>query len=314
MSQAETTADDTAERHRPRLAANPIAYRARDGTVDNSKAVLDHAFADLADIGFTAVKADVPQGMTADEYRGWISSYGLTPSLSLFSSPFDETVDITDEMERAKRFAGDQVALGLDRTMVSSMSVPARMVEPAVGADFNKDRLALAIENCGIICQVLQSQGLWPLHHPQIGGVFETEAEIIQLLDTLGADVIGFGPDTGHLCWAGIDPAALIRRYADRIGGIHIKDCFPDYLDPAAREGLNYHQVEATKRLWTEPGRGVVDFDAVTGCHARRLRRRLHDRSRRTKRRLPPRLIQTVFRMGPPRSQSRQTLIANLQY
>jgi inosose dehydratase len=266
MSQTETTADHTAERHRPRLAANPIVNRAPDGTVDNSKAVLDQAFADLADIGFTAVKADVPEGMTADEYRGWISGYRLAPSLSLFSSPFDETVDITDEMERAKRFAGDQLALGLDRTMVSSMSVPARMVAPAVGADFNKDRLALAIENCGIICQVLQSQGLWPLHHPQIGGVFETEAEIIQLLDTLGADVIGFGPDTGHLCWASIDPAALIRRYADRIGGIHIKDCFPDYLDPAAREGLNYHQVEATKRLWTEPGRGVVDFDAVVAA------------------------------------------------
>ena len=69
MSQTETTADHTAERHSPRLAANPIAYRARDGTVDNSKAVLDQAFADLADIGFTAVKADVPEGMTADEYR-----------------------------------------------------------------------------------------------------------------------------------------------------------------------------------------------------------------------------------------------------
>ena len=144
MSQPEAIADDLAERHRPRLAANPVVYRARDGTVDNSMAALDHAFADLTDIGFTAVKADVPQGMTADEYRGWISSYGLTPSLSLFSSPFDETVDITDEMERAKRFAGAQVSLGLDRTMVSSMSVPARMAEPAIGADFNKDRLALA--------------------------------------------------------------------------------------------------------------------------------------------------------------------------
>jgi len=87
------------------------------------------------------------------------------------------------------------------------------------------------------------------LHHPQIGGVFETEAEIIQLLDTLGPEVIGFGPDTGQLRWAGIDPAELIRRYADRIAGIHIKDCFPDYLNPAARKGLNYHQVEATKRL-----------------------------------------------------------------
>ena len=30
---------------------------------------------------------------------------------------------------------------------------------------------------------------------------------------------------------AGIDPATFIARYADRIGGIHIKDCFPDFLD-----------------------------------------------------------------------------------
>jgi inosose dehydratase len=147
--------------------------------------------------------------------------------------------------------------------MVSSMAVPGRLEVPAVGADFDGDRLALAIENCGIVCQVLQSQGLRPLHHSHVGGVFETEAEITQLIDTLGPDVIGFGPDTGHLTWAGVDAAALVRRYADRIGGIHIKDCFPDYLDPDARRGLSYHQVTSTRRLWAEPGRGVVDLDAV---------------------------------------------------
>ena len=140
-----------------------------------------------------------------------------------------------------------------------------------MGADFDEDRLALAIENCGIVCQVLQSEGLRPLHHSHVGGVFETEQEIVQLLDTLGPDVIGFGPDTGHLRWAGIDPAAFIRRYADRIGGIHIKDCFPDYLDPGRpSRGLSYREVTATKRLWAEPGRGVVDFERRRRRHARR--------------------------------------------
>jgi inosose dehydratase len=258
--------DAPAGRRSPQLAANPIPYWLRDGHVDKSPAVFEQAFADFAEIGFTAVKADIPEGMTPEAYARWISGFGLSPSLSLFSSPLDETIDIGDEMERAKRFAADQAALGLDRTMVSSMAVPARMAEPAVGADFSKDRLALAIENCGIICQVLQSQGLRPLHHSHVGGVFETEAEITQLLDTLGPDVIGFGPDTGHLTWAGIDPAALIRRYADRVGGIHIKDCFPDYLDPASRRGLGYQEVAATKRLWAEPGRGVLDFDAVVAA------------------------------------------------
>jgi inosose dehydratase len=253
-------------RRTPRIAVNPIPYWIRDGKVDKSKEVFDEAFSDFTDIGFTAVKADVPEGMSATEYADWIGSYGLAPSISLFSSPFDETIDIVNEVERAKRFAADQVALGLDRTMVSSMQIPARMAQPAVGVDFDKDRLALAVENCGIVCQVLQGEGLRPLHHSHVGGVFETEDEIVRLIETLGPDIIGVGPDTGHLRWAGVDPAAFIRRYADRIGGIHIKDCFPDYLDLAARAGMSYHEVSATKRLWAEPGRGVVDFDAVVAA------------------------------------------------
>jgi inosose dehydratase len=242
------------------IAANPIPYWSRDG---KTREVFDTAFADFQRIGFTAVKADVPDGMTPGQYADWIAGYGLAPSLSLFNSPFDETVDMAEEVERAKRFAATQVALGLDRTMVSSMSVPARLAEPAVGAGFDEGRLARAIDNCGTVCRVLQAEGLRPLHHSHVGGVFETETEIARLLDDLGPDVIGFGPDTGHLRWAGIEPAGFIRRYADRMGGIHIKDCFPDLLDRAARAGMSYHETTATKRLWAEPGLGVVDFAAV---------------------------------------------------
>ncbi len=170
---------------------------------------------------------------------------------------------MAEEVERAKLFAATQTALGLDRTMISSMAVPARIAEPAVGAGFDAGRLARAIDNCGAVCRVLREEGLRPLHHSHVGGVFETEAEIVRLLDDLGPEVIGFGPDTGHLRWAGIDPAPFIRRYADRMGGIHIKDCFPDLLAPESRRGLRYHEVQDTKRLWAEPGRGVVDFAAV---------------------------------------------------
>ena len=113
------------------------------------------------------------------------------------------------------------------------MAVPARLARPAVGADFRRGPAGPAIETAAVLCQALQSGGLRPLHHSHVGGVFETETEIVRLLDDLGPDVIGVGPDTGHLRWAGIDPAPFIARYADRIGGIHIKDCFPDYLDPA---------------------------------------------------------------------------------
>jgi inosose dehydratase len=239
------------------LAANPIPYWASAG---KTREVFAEAFADFQEIGFTAVKADVPSGMPVQEYRAWIAGYGLAPSLSLFNSPFDETVELAGEIERAKLFAADQVALGLDRTMISSMARPERLAQPAVGAGFSPARLDRAIEMCGEVCRVLQAEGLRPLHHSHVGGVFETEHEITRLLDDLGPAVIGFGPDTGHLRWAGIEPAGFIRRYADRLGGIHIKDVFPDLLD---RRDLSYHEAAATKRLWAEPGLGVVDFAAV---------------------------------------------------
>jgi inosose dehydratase len=245
----------------PRLAVNPLPYWSRAG--NKSKEVFAQAFADFAAIGYTAVKADIPDGMTPEDYRDWIGSYGLAPSVSLFNSAFDETVDIAKEVERAKAFAADQLTLGLDRTMISSVRVEARMLRPAVGADFRPERLALAIENCGIVCQVLQSEGLRPLHHSHVGGVFETEAEITAVLDQLGRDVLGFGPDTGHLRWAGIDPGPFIQRYADRMGAIHLKDCFADYLDPAAMPDKDYAELTRSRRVWAEPGLGVVDFDAV---------------------------------------------------
>ena len=252
--------------HSPRIAANPIPYWSRGGVTNKSREVFDEAFADFQSIGFTAVKADIPEGMAAAEYLEWISGYGLEPSLSLFSSPFDDTVDTAELVESAKRFGAAQASLGLDRTMISSMAVPARMAAPAVGADFDEGRLAMAIDKAGAACVALRAEGVRPYHHSHIGGVFETELEITRLLDTLGPDVIGFGPDTGHLRWAGIDPVAMITRYADRIGGIHVKDVYPDYLEPAARAGLSYAEVGATKRLWAEPGRGVLDFDAIVAA------------------------------------------------
>jgi hypothetical protein len=51
----------------------------RDGRVDKSREVFEQAFAEFADIGLTAVKADMPEGMTAPKYAAWIDSYGLAP-------------------------------------------------------------------------------------------------------------------------------------------------------------------------------------------------------------------------------------------
>ena len=202
------------------------------------------------------------------------------------------------EVERAKRFAAEQVALGLDRTMVSSMAVPARMAQPAVGADYDEGRLVRAIDNCGRVCEVLQAEGLRPLHHSHVGGVFETEDEIVRLLDDLGPDVLGFGPDTGHLRWAGIEPAPFIRRYADRMGGIHIKDCFPDYLSPREPGGHELPRGLGHQAAVGRAGQRGGGLRCRGRRDPRRLRRRLHDRGGRAERGVQPGVAPHLVRVG----------------
>ena len=183
--------------------------------------------------------------------------------------------------------------------MISSVWVDARMRRPAVGADFSPDRLALAIENCGIVCQVLQSEGLRPLHHSHVGGVFETEQEICALLDQLGPDVLGFGPDTGHLRWAGIDPGpfvAAIRGPDRRHPPQGLLRRLPR-RPPGGRPRLRRTERQPAALGGTGTRRRGLRRRA--GRRAGRLRRRLHDRDRRAERRLAVRVAPHRLRLGP---------------
>ena len=284
----------------PRIAANPIPYWARDG---KTREVFDERVrATSSEIGFTAVKADVPGRHDRGRVREVDRRIRPGARRSACSTP-RSTRPWTwpTRWSGPRRFAETQVgarARSYD-DLVDVDPGPDGANRPSA-PDFDEGRLARAIDNCGAVCRVLQAEGLRPLHHSHVGGVFETEYEITRLLDDLGPGVIGFGPDTGHLRWAGIDPAPFIRRYADRIGGIHIKDCFPDFLTPDSRAGMSYHEVQGTKRLWAEPGRGVVDFAAVLAAIPAGLRRRLHDRGGRAERGVAAGVAPHLVRVGRP--------------
>jgi inosose dehydratase len=60
-----------------------------------------------------------------------------------------------------------------------------------------------------------------------------------------------------------MDPAQIMSDYSDRIIAVHLKD-----VDAAARAaaidaGDDYSTATNTSHVWTEPGRGAIDFDAV---------------------------------------------------
>ena len=248
----------------PRLAVNPIAYWLAGDTVDRSTRTLGPAMAELSSIGYTAVKADVPTDMEAGDYLPWLAGFGLAPSLSLFAGAWADPATHREVAERARVFAATQASFGLDVCMVSTTEPRdhARQVHPAVGVEFDADRLATVVEGVGLTCEAMRAEGVRAALHPHVGGWIETEAEVRAVLDGISPDLLAFGPDTGHMAWARMDVPAVLGDYAERIVGAHLKDVFTAGIDAARRDDLSYGDATRAGRLWAEPGLGGVDLDA----------------------------------------------------
>ena len=63
--------------------------------------------------------------------------------------------------------------------------------------------------------------------------------------------------DTGHLAYRRADSVALIRRYPDRIGYVHIKQMDPAIVARADREDLAFGQAVAHGRQLRAAGRAA---------------------------------------------------------
>ena len=247
-----------------RLAVNPIAYWLNGGTPDRSTATLGRAFTELSEIGYRAVKADVPTDMRAADYRRWLEGFGLVPALSLFSGSFADPDTHAVTAAAAGRFAATQASLGQQICMISTTEPPGstRWLHPAIGYQHDRSRLAAVVDGMGASCRAMLAEGVRPALHPHVGGWVETEVEVRTVLDQLPASLLAFGPDTGHMYWAEMDVLQVLRDYADRVVGVHLKDIFDAGTSRARADDLNYSDATLAGRIWAEPGTGQVDLSA----------------------------------------------------
>ena len=109
--------------------------------------------------------------------------------------------------------------------------------------------------------------GLRCVFHHHCAGYVETPDEIAQLLDRTNPDLVGLVFDTGHYAFgAGNATAEVVldglKRFADRIGYVHFKDCEPTVATRVRAEELDYFAA-VREGVFCELGQGCVDFAAV---------------------------------------------------
>ncbi len=107
----------------------------------------------------------------------------------------------------------------------------------------------------------MAGEGVRLAFHHHMGTVIESAEEVDRMMAGTGPDV-GLLFDTGHLTFAGADPASVSRRWAHRINHVHAKDVRAAVHD-ASRRGRWSFLDSVVAGVFTVPGDGMVDFAAA---------------------------------------------------
>nr|NLD41363.1 TIM barrel protein [Actinomycetales bacterium] len=249
------------------VAINPLQYFATpEGYLDWDQAPpWPELMAELKSAGFDAVHTRFPAGFAPRDYGQIIRDAGLTPAPGTIQFDIPEDgVSIEETVEHFRRNAVGYAELGMDHIFI----LPAvredalRLITPAVGAHADNARLDSVVRVLEAACRASVDEGVLPILHQHVGAWVETAEETRYVMDRVDPEILGFGPDNGHMSWAGVDPIELITEYRDRVRGVHLKDFRQNVIDESRARGRTYQET-VLAGLWTEPGQGDFNFDRL---------------------------------------------------
>jgi inosose dehydratase len=135
-------------------------------------------------------------------------------------------------------------------------------------AELDADGWRALIENSNTLGRMLAEEyGVQLRFHPHADYHVETQAQTERFLEETDPDFVSLCLDTGHLAYRQADVPAIIRKYPERIGYVHIKQMDPAIAARARAEDLPFGQAVA-QGASVEPPAGLPDVPSVLAALA----------------------------------------------
>jgi inosose dehydratase len=116
-------------------------------------------------------------------------------------------------------------------------------------------------ERLGRLAAWLNDEGMQLVYHHHMGTVIETGDEVHRLMQMTPAPM-HLLLDTGHLTFAGANPAEFARAYRPRISHVHAKDVRATVLADVKAKDKSFLDA-VVDGVYTVPGDGMVDYPSV---------------------------------------------------
>jgi inosose dehydratase len=252
-----------------RIGINPLTWTIDDLPEVGGETSLATCLAEARAAGFEGVELGCKFPRTAPELEAALAPHGL----ALVSGWYSTNLLLRDpaaEFEAMRPHRELLAALGCDVVVVAETTRcihgdrGTRLSQRPVLAPGDWPRFAKRLEELGAR---LTDFGLRLAYHHHMGTVVQSEDEVDRLMDSCG-DSVSLLLDTGHLTFAGGDPARAATRHAERIAHVHCKDIRQPVLARSLNRDSSFLGA-VLDGVFTVPGDGSIDYRAVLAPLAR---------------------------------------------
>jgi len=245
-----------------RIGINPLTWTNDDMPALGAETPLEVCLSEGKEAGYAGFELGQKFPRTPEILGPILDNHGLSLVSGWYSSNLLER-SVDDEIEAMQPHLHLLKTLGAtamvfcetSRCVHGEMETPVRnrpQMSPAEWPVF--------LERLNEVAEYLETQGVSMAYHHHMGTVIETEADVDRMMQ--GAPAVGLLLDSGHLTFAGGDPVAVAKRYADRIKHVHCKDIRKSVMVDAKNRNLSFLQA-VLNGTFTVPGDGCVDYPSI---------------------------------------------------
>lgn len=184
-----------------------------------TKENMEQAIREITEIGFKSFES-VRQAihifdLNVSECKKMLDKYGIKAESFYYHLPSKgEENSVFQGIEKEFQFISE---LGVKRLTLQGV-----YGRPDNGMNDEEREYSLSLINK--FAKIAKEFDLATNVHPHVGTYFMYEDEIDHIMENTDKDLVYFAPDTAHIAATGADPVEVIRRYADRVNFVHLKD------------------------------------------------------------------------------------------
>ena len=185
----------------------------------------------------------------------WYSSFILTRPMEEEEQDFIRNLDFLEAVGASRINVSEQSYSIQGKTDVPILTGGHKHVMD----DAEWDRFCKGLNRLG---RIAADRGFKLCYHHHMGTVVQTSAETDRMMANTDPGYVFLCYDTGHFTFAGEDPLAMLKKYVDRVGHVHLKDMRLDVVAQVREQNRSFLQA-VRAGAFTVPGDGNVNFDPV---------------------------------------------------